>query len=178
MNKRFLFGCASVALVASMIQVSPVSATASKPTMTVKVTGCDVPEEEDIEGIEYQYLADELVGSCKVSATVKPRTPKRTLVLQKLDAETDKWTDVARATTNSRGVAALTIPDTFDKQCLSYDAFSYRVISRKVGRNGAIAGKPFVVAFLSDPESTPCVDAMYGSGDEPSDKSDDDFSIG
>lgn len=178
MNKRFLIGCASVVVLASTMQVAPVSATVAKPTMSVKVTGCDVPEEEDSEGIDYQYLADELVGTCKVTATIKPRTPKRTMVLQKLDEESGTWNDVDKATTNSKGVAALDVPSTFEKECLSYDSFKFRVISRKVGRNGAISGKAFVVAFLSDPESKPCIDSMYGSDDEPSDKSDDDFSIG
>ena len=178
MNKRVLIGCASVVVLASTMHVAPVSATAAKPTMSVKVTGCDLPEEEDAEGIDYQYLADELVGTCKVAATIKPRTPKRTMVLQKLDEETETWKDVDKGATNSKGVAALDVPDTFDKECLSYDSFKFRVISRKAGRNGAIAGKAFEVAFLSDPESKACIDSMYGSDDDPSNKSDDDFSIG
>lgn len=181
MNKRVLFGCMAVAMSTSMVQVAPVSASVAKPAMTVKVTGCDVPFEDDAdtdtEGIDYEYLVDEMVGTCKVTATVKPRAPKRTMVLQKFDEEAGKWTDVDKGSTNSKGIASLEVPTTFDKECLSYDSFKFRVISRKSGRNGAITGKSFTVAFLSDPESGPCIDSLYGS-DDPSDKADDDFSIG
>lgn len=164
--------------VGSLLQVAPASATAAKPTMTWKVIGCDPPEEEDSEGIDYQYLADELVGTCKVAVTIKPRAPKRTMVLQRWDDEAGAWKDVDKGATNSKGAVTLDVPSTFDKSCLSYDVFKFRVISRKSGRNGAISGKSFDVAFLSDPESEACLDAMYGPGEESSDKGDDDFSIG
>lgn len=177
MMKKLVLGCASMALVGSLLQVAPASATAAKPTMTFKVTGCDVPEEEDSEGIEYQYLADELVGPCTVSVVIKPRAPKRTMVLQRWDDETETWKEVDKDATNSKGAASLTIPDTFKKSCLSYDTFKYRVISRKSGRNGAITGKSFTVGFLSDPDSVPCTELSYGD-DDPSGKADDDFSIG
>lgn len=177
MKKHLVVGCLSLAFAGSVVQVAPVaaSATARKQTVAVKVTGCDMPEEEDTEGIDYEYLADETVGPCTLTATIKPKTPKRTLVLQKWDEESESWKDVAKKATNTKGVASIKVPDTFDKECLSYDSFKFRVISLKTKKNSAITGKALTIAFVSDPDSKPCL-TTYGE-DEPSDKADDDFSV-
>lgn len=175
MMKRLLVGCMTIAVVGTVVQVSPVSATAAKPTVTVKITGCDIPEEEAEDDLEFEYLADQTVGSCKLTATVKPRSPKRTVVLQRWDDESETWKDLSKKVTNSKGVTSMEVPDTFAKECLSYDSFKFRVISRKSGKNKAITGKEFVIAFLSDPESEPCLESL--GEDDPSDKADDDFSV-
>lgn len=175
MKKRLVIGCLSLAFAGSVVQVAPVSATAAKPTVTVKVTGCDIPEEEQGDDLEFEYLADQTAGPCKLTATVKPRSPKRTVVLQRWDDESETWKDLSKKVTNSKGVTTMEVPDTFAKECLSYDSFKFRVVSKKSGKNRAITGKEFVIAFLSDPESEPCLESL--GDDDPSDKADDDFSV-
>ena len=145
------------ALLAVVLAVPGISTAATKQKMSTAVKDCEEMSEEDQADGGYDFIADETSDPCRVVVTLKPRTPKRSLVLQKWDEESEKWAEVAKASTNSKGTASVTVPDTFEDDCLDYAVIKFRVVARKSGKNAALNGKPFTVGFISDPQSDPCL---------------------
>ncbi|MFM8793834.1 MAG: hypothetical protein ACKOFF_02905 [Acidimicrobiales bacterium] len=161
---------AGPALLAVVLAVPGMSTAATKQKMSTAVKVCEEMSEEDQADGGYEYLADESSDPCRVVVTLKPRTPKRSLVLQKWDEESGKWAEAAKASTNSKGTASITVPDTFEDDCLDYVVIKFRVVARKSGKNAALNGTPFTVGFASDPQSDPC---LAESEDESEDDSSD-----
>jgi hypothetical protein len=151
---------------------SHTSAATVKQKISYEVNDCEAISEEDQEDMGFEYLADETEDPCKVAVTLKPRTPKRSLILQRYDEEKKQWADVGRATSNAKGLASIKVPDTFDKDCLNYETFKFRIISKKSGTYAAITSSSFTVGFASDPQSEPCIAAAEeddGTSAEPED---------
>lgn len=148
------------------------SAATVKQKISYEVEDCEAMSEDDAEEMGFEYLADETEDPCRVVVTLKPRTPKRALILQRYDEDKKKWADVAKANSNAKGTASMKVPDTFKTDCLDYETFKFRIMSKKTGSYAAINSNSFTVAFASDPQSDPCIaaaEADDGTSEEPED---------